>query len=306
MGISTSTVFFLLLTAGLILGAGLLDAHTAAEQEIQDTIAEKREGLTAEILTDIKILSFSTPSEVTYDFWTGQRTNKWAAEKENELTNPPSSGPFIDEEVDISDPYNDLRSSNNVWADVAIDNDRYGVHHFLFTITQDPSTIYNISVLWEGYAENDASYVYIWNYASASWELIGVGPSTSSDNIVTKDLTVNSATPANYVDSGGYLHLIATSYRIGGQVDLFTDYVRVFVSAGGLWVKNTGEKILDPDYTVLFDNDELVDEGSYTRRVDGGYWEPGEVLRLGYNPSPGSRLFKVVTENGIADAYRTP
>jgi hypothetical protein len=306
LGISTSTVFFLLLTAGLALGIGLLDAHTASHQEVQGSVAEGRDRLTDEVLTDIKILSFRTPIEVTYDFWTGQRVDKWAAEKPNELTNPPATGPFINDEVDLSDPYNDIRSSNNVWAEFSITNNRYGVHHFLFTINQNPSRIFNLSVLWEGYGEYGPSYVYIWNYASSAWELVGIGYSTSSDNVVKKDLTVNSATPSRYIDSSGYLHLIATTFALGGDDELRTDYVRVFVSAGGIWVKNTGEKVLDPDYTVLFDNYDYVDEGSYTRSVDGGYWEPGEVLRLGYNPPAGGRLFKVVAENGVADAYRMP
>lgn len=280
-----------------------LDEYTG---EVQEAVEEQSDRIAEEIYTDIVILNYSTPTNMTYDFSTGKRVDKWAAEKKGESTNPPSTGPLISGESDFSPAeYDAIDTSNdNQWADTAIDDDMYATHHFLFTISEDPATIYNLSVLWEGYGTQHPSYVYIWNYDASDWELIGIGTLTEPDNIISKDLTVNSANPPTYIDDSGYLHLVATSYESGGKQKLYTDYVRVFVSTGGLWVKNIGETTLDPSYAVLFDNYEYVEPSTYSATVNGDYWDPTEVLRIAYNaPTSISHLFKVTTGNGVSDSY---
>lgn len=306
MGFSTSAVFLLLFTAGIATGSGLFATLRGYTDKVQEVADEQSDRMADEMHTAIAILNYSTYANKTYDFWTGQRTDKWAAEKRDELTNPPSTGPFIFDERDLSDPYNDLRDSNNVWAVRSIDTNKYGTHHFLFTISEDPDTIFNLSVLWEGYGDQTSSYLYIWNYHALSWELIGIGTSNSSDNIVSKDLTINSATIANYIDGSGYLHLVATTYEGSGRRELYTDYVRVFVEAGGLWIKNTGKTTLDPLYVLLFDNSAYIASSQYSTSMPTEYWEPKEVLVLKYNPAPGSRLFKAAAENGVTDSYYAP
>jgi archaellum component FlaF (FlaF/FlaG flagellin family) len=304
VGFSTSVAFIILITAGITAGLGLDSILTAYSNSVESAGDEQSDRMEEQIYTDIVILNFSASANATYDFSTGAQVDKWAAKYKKEPSNPPSTGPFIDGEDNFGGgDYTDIQTSNDNRADTDIDNGKYATHHFLFTISEDPATIYNLSVLWEGYGKQHPSYVYIWNYDALDWELIGIGTSTSSDNIVSKDLTVNSADPSVYLEAGN-LHLVATSYESSGKQKLYTDYVRVFVSTGGLWVKNIGETTLDPDYAVLFDNSAYIDSSKYSSNVDGGYWDPTEVLRIAYDASTSiSHLFKVTTGNGISDSY---
>lgn len=306
MGFSTSVVFLLIFTTGMAIGAGLYTTQSEYSSEVQGATDEQATRMTEQIYTDIEILNYSIYVNRTYDFSTGAQVDKWAAEKTDELTNPPSTGPFISDERNFDiDDYNAISvfPPNNNRADTTIDVNRYAIHHFLFTIYEAPEAIFNLSIYWEGYAEQYPTYVYIWNYASG-WELIGIGTSTSSDNVITKDFTVNNANIANYIDEYGYLHLVATSYASIARQELYTDFVRVFTEIGGLWVKNTGEITLEPDHAVLFDNSAYVASSQYATNMAGEYWEPGEILVIKYNPDPGSHLFKVTTENGVSDSYR--
>jgi len=306
VGFSTSAAFIILATTAITVGLGLLGVQNAYSDNVKSAGEEQRDRMADEIYTDIVILNYSTPGNVTYDFSTGAQVDKWAAWNQSTPTNPPSTGPFIPGERDITDGggnYQTIATSNNVRHSTQININHYATHHFLFIISEDPSTIYNLSLLWEGYATQYPTYVYIWNYDASDWEMIGIG-TPGSDNVVSKDLTVNSANPPTYIDGNGYLHLLATTYASSGNMYLRTDYVRINVSTGGLWVKNIGETTLDPSYAVLFDNSMYIGPSTYSATVDGDYWDPTEILRIAYNASTSiSHLFKVTTGNGVSDSY---
>jgi archaellum component FlaG (FlaF/FlaG flagellin family) len=305
LGFSTSAAFILLLTAGLTIGLGFNSILNVYSTTIERAAEEQSNRIADEVYTNIVILSYSLPVNVTYDFSAGRRIDKWAAWNQSTSTNPPDSGPFIPGERDFSDnEYNGIAAPGGGQAITPISVNHYATNHFLFIISQNPETIFNLSVLWEGYGENDASYVYIWNYGASNWELIGVGASTVSNNVVFKDLTVNNANPSDYINRNGYLHLLALSYANTGNQNLHTDYARVFLSMGGLWVKNIGETTLDPTYAILFDDSNYIDPNKYLISVDGGYWNPGEVIRVTYNASMTSgHLLKITTGNGVSDSY---
>lgn len=304
MGFSASAAFFLLITTGIALGVGLYTTRGEHITAIQDALEEQAAKMDQDIHTSITIVKYSPPGDVLYDFTTGRRVDKWAAYKSNEQTNPPSTGPFIDGETEFGNAmYNNIDTSDDDWASTSINNGLYATHHFLFTIPQNLSEIYNISVLWEGHGTANPAYVYIWNYASSAWELIGTAPILGSDNVVVKDLVTGSFSPADYVDSNNFLHIVALSQRSGPPANLRTDYVRVGVSYGGIWVENTGESTLDPEYLVLFDNGAFVSLPGSAFTVDGGYWEPGEILRVNYSLSVLPRQVKVAAENGVSDTY---
>lgn len=304
MGFSTSAVFFLLLTTGLAMGMSLYTTRGEHIEEIQKAEAEFTAKMDEEIHTSITILKYDIPYNYTYDFTIGRQADKWAARKPDELTNPPSTGPFIYDETEFSgDMYDDIEASDDDSANTDITNKRYATHHFIFTINEDPADIYNLSVLWEGFGTQNPAYVYIWNYDSQSWELIGVGTDTSSDNVITKDFIVGDYDLAGYIDASGYLHMVALSYETSGTRRLRTDFVRVNVSIGGIWIQNTGETTLDPDYVMLFSDGAAVPQQLYSVFVDGGYWDPGEVLRISYNSTDVSEI-KVTVENGVTDTFR--
>lgn len=304
MGFSTSAAFIILVTAGVTAALGLQGAFSTYSSDVEGSSAEQSARMTEQIYTDIKIVNYSTYVNRTYYFDSGSaQVDKWAAWNDSQPTNPPPNGPFIPGEVNFANnQYNQLANPTNSYADTSIDNGRYAIQHFFFTIYENPEAIFNLSVYWEGYGTQNLSYVYIWNYYGG-WELIGIGTSTSSDNLITKDLTVNNADISDYIDKYGYLHLLVTSYESSGNQRLRTDFIKVFTEVGGLWVENTGETILDPLHAVLFDNSAYVPPSRYVTNMRSGYWDPTEILVLKYNPSPGSHLFKVTTENGVTDSY---
>lgn len=304
MGFSTSAVFFLLFTSSVALGLEIYSLQVKHFDATKMFLDDRSVKMKDEIHTFIKIIKVTTSGSSYYDFATGRKIDKWAARKADEPVRPPSTGPFISGETEFSNnEYVKIGDSDNVRVSTDITTGSYATHHFIFTIDEDPSDIYNLSVLWEGYGTQNPSYLYIWNYASNGWELVGVGYSTNSDNILVKDFIVGRASISDYIDSSGYLHLVVMSYESGGNRKLNTDYVRVAVTTGGVWVQNTGDTILDPDYLMLFHNGVLVSELSYTASVDGGYWEPGEVVRLSYNPKAGDEV-KIVVDKGVSDVYR--
>ena len=304
MGFSASAAFFLLLTTGLAMGMSLYTTRGGHIEEIQKAEAEFAAKMDEEIHTSITILKYDIPDNYTYDFTTGRQADKWAARKPDEPTNPPSTGPFIYDETEFSGGmYDDIEASDDDRANTGITNKRYATHHFIFTIDEDPADIYNLSVLWEGFGTQNPAYVYIWNYDSQSWELIGVGTDTSSDNVITKDFIVGDYDLAGYIDASGYLHMVALSYETSGTQRLRTDFVRVNVSIGGVWIQNTGETTLDPDYVMLFSDGAAVPQQLYSVFVDGGYWDPGEVLRISYNSTDVGEI-KVTVENGATDTFR--
>jgi len=170
----------------------------------------------------------ASSGETTYDFSTGEGSDKWAYEKQNEGSKPPSTGPTISGETEFT-PYTAIESSDDSRYQTAINKNDYATHHFNFTIMESPSNITDIFVLWEGYGTDNPSYLYIWNFNTPGWELVGNGSSTSNDNIISKNFTTNFD---DYIDANGLLHLVSMSGWTMGMSTRYirTDYVKVDVT----------------------------------------------------------------------------
>ncbi|MCG7850062.1 MAG: hypothetical protein MIO93_12925, partial [ANME-2 cluster archaeon] len=167
------------------------------------------------------------PTVHTYDFSTGAGSDKWAYWKENEGSIPPSGGPTISGEAEFTS-YTEIASSDTSRYSTTITRNYYATHHFKFNITENPSTITNIFVLWEGFGTDNSSYLYIWN--APGWELVGSGSSESSDNIISTNFAANFD---DYIDANGFLHLVSTSQRTASGSSTYylrTDYVKVNVT----------------------------------------------------------------------------
>lgn len=175
----------------------------------------------AENETNNHLINWSTvKAKKLYDFNTSAGYDKWAYWKANEDSNPPGSGPNIDDETPFTS--SDLNKSDDEQYETAIAPNDYATHHFNFTIAED--SVSEVTVLWEGHGTGESSYVYIWN--GTEWEDVGNNSATSDSN-VSETFTTNCS---DYINaSTGYLHLVATSKRTGGQKFLKTDYVKVEV-----------------------------------------------------------------------------
>jgi len=164
-----------------------------------------------------------------YDFSTSAGVDRWAYWKKDITENPPSSGPDIPDETELtSDEYSEgkLNKSDDLRYQTTINSNSWTTHHFKFNITENPSRISRLTVLWEGHGSRNPSYVYIWN--GTNWSDVGNGSSISSDNIISETFTANCSDYINATTR--YLHLLATSQRTGAPATLKTDYVKVEVA----------------------------------------------------------------------------
>ena len=158
----------------------------------------------------------------TIDFTSGGGTDKWFYEKGDEVSNPPGSGPIITGESEITS-YGEIASSNDIRVGQVITINRYAIHHFKFTV--DSTALVNFNAHWEGYSSQYNSYLYIWNFGSQSWELIGTGTNNAADNFIQKTFTSDLN---NYINPDGHLHLAATSNKDTNKPHyLNTDYVKI-------------------------------------------------------------------------------
>jgi len=179
-----------------------------------------------------KLRAFA-PGMHLYDFSTGAGIDKWAYEKSNEASNPPSTGPDIVDEYEFTN-YTEIATPDDVHYSTNIRSgggNRYATHHFNFSIDENPVVITNLYVEWEGYGTRSTSYLYIWNVSTSTWERIGSGLKRDEDNIISKNFVTDFE---NYIDGSGFLHVVAVTQRTGGGgkggTILYTDYVKVEVT----------------------------------------------------------------------------
>jgi hypothetical protein len=221
----------------------------------------------------------------SYNFTTGGGINKWFYHKNTETVTPPSTGPDINGEVELTS-YSTIAASDNIRTPQHPDSENSGTqnsynnHHFRFTIYEPVSAINSITVLWEGYNTKVTSNLYIWNFVTSSWVSVGSG-SSGSDDIVSTTYTTNIG---NYINPGGRLDMVVTA-KDGAKAlwrYLYTDFVNVEVDHAQ-YIDNsfkttvTGENSNDSlGWSVNCSGD--VDGDSYSDAVIGA---PGFDLSRG-------------------------
>lgn len=168
------------------------------------------------------------PCDYTYDFASGAGTDKWAYESGNSGGQPPLPGtsPSISNEV-LFTSYTQIAYPDDVSYTTTASGNKYRSQRFVFTVNEDPVDIVSLYVEWKGYSEAASSILYIWNYATVSWEEVGSHSLTTGDAVISATYTSNIG---NYIDASGLLHIAATG-PWANKLPLHTDYIEVVVTA---------------------------------------------------------------------------
>ncbi|MCK5217326.1 MAG: hypothetical protein KAJ93_06040 [Methanosarcinales archaeon] len=196
---------------------------------------------------------------VTIDFKSGGGEDKWGYETGNEGSNPPTGLDITGEAASMN--YLAVANSDDGRESQLITKNYWATHHFKFTV--DSATLINFTAYWEGYGNQYSSHLYIWNFAGSSWEIIGTGANTATDNIIQKAFTVDLN---NYINQDGYLHLVATSFRDAGPSKyLYTDYVKIdacYLSPPSIEKPRTYNNTIEKPY---FKNEDVIIRVNATR-----------------------------------------
>jgi len=162
----------------------------------------------------------------TYDYSTGAQVDKWAYKGEG--SSPPADGPDITGQAEVTD-YTLIESSNDV-------RDSYGpaapgrrpYFNFKFTISETPSDITQLDLLFEGYpaAAGATVYLRLWNFGTLAWDQKAAIVATGG---VDENFTATVTTLIeNYINASGYLYFLTQDGTNKGT--LYCDYVKVDVT----------------------------------------------------------------------------
>jgi len=160
-------------------------------------------------------------SEQTFEVGAG--IDKWAYEGPGANDNPPSglSGTEFTS-------YTEIASSNDVRYTTTGGGARNNpFHRFEFTIPESVSSINKLDFYWEGYGDAGRSSLYVWNFNSGTWELLGSHSNTTIDGIVNASKTTDFT---SYINASGFLELVAVDVR-NKPTFISTDYVYVNVTS---------------------------------------------------------------------------
>ena len=242
---------------------------------------------------------FSTHPAHTYDFSFNAGVDRWAY-RYQAFDNPPSddSTPSI-HFTPIQ--YTNIADDDAIMQGDYAKNRRYAAHRFVFQIEENVSDIESINIFWNGIGGNEGSLsgydgasLYIWNYSSASYELLASTPVEYETNL-TATIYNNIS---HFIDESHRIIILveqnAYSVRRGGTFlnlsYIATDYICVNVNlyaADGIVVslpispENRGEwrefyanATLQGDIDVTFkilnaSNNEVICNISYEEAENG-------------------------------------
>ncbi len=164
----------------------------------------------------------------------------------------PSNPNIFGTEATTPDYGNLSLSDNQEWWTSTSTGSTPNSQKYRFKINELPVTISNLTVLWEGYGidyigsscltEDNYAYLYIWNFTSSSWLLVG-SHTSSSDSTIMKNYTSNIN---DFVNASGYLFMYAKTGTPGSNYcegNLYTDFVKVETTTNGqvyTWTSMTG------------------------------------------------------------------
>ena len=181
--------------------------------------------------------------QTTYDYATRtQGTNIFAYQGDSSGgTTPPSDASTpSDTSVFNSSEYDKIEVDDGSFQMYpASQSGRYALMRFKILIDESKSTVTNVVVTWNGKGVNakststDGAILYIWDYASSSYQQLQASANTEAE--VTLTGTISSNVP-NYIgDTGQNTITIAvstTDKRSGSNAcELYTDYIKVVVFA---------------------------------------------------------------------------
>jgi len=162
-----------------------------------------------------------------YNFSENVGVDRWAYwANTSAANNGPPANPWIQDGEFTSDEYQAVSASDDNRATTGGGGVKLNpFHRFDFKISESIDTIMKLEFYWEGYGDAGSSTLYVWNWTTSSWELLGSHSNTASDGAVNASRTRGIE---GYVNSSGYLHLLAvdTAHR---PDFIKTDYVHVKV-----------------------------------------------------------------------------
>jgi PGF-pre-PGF domain-containing protein len=145
---------------------------------------------------------------------------------------------------------------------------KYNTHRYEFTINESAANIRNLKVTWEGSAVNAAitARLYIFNYATSTWELVGSNTKNAVDREITGTFTTGIS---NYIRNSK-LNLLAMAdvFTFNGFGSLEADFVPEWLSADYVSVEVTVGGLPEQDIAEFgqYDGNEATCESN------GGFW----------------------------------
>jgi hypothetical protein len=144
------------------------------------------------------------------------------------LDGPPHTGPAIENATEFTtSDYVEIYKPDDARAEVRSSVGR-PLQYFQFDIRENISDIRNVFVHWYGHASSVPVDLYIWNYNTTAWELVGVNRITTTDQPISKTY-INDV--AKYFDPATrQLSLVAvTQTGTLARQSLSTNYVQIKV-----------------------------------------------------------------------------
>ncbi len=144
---------------------------------------------------------------------------------------PPSTISGWDAELNNNN-YTYISSSNNVYASQTGTSTDRPTYRFNFSVSGNPSSINNITVLWEGLARSSGVEttvtIFVWNYTSSSWRDIGLVLNDTDINFTKSWIT---SSEINDILSSGRLHILTETNLSGSSITMWTDFVKLEVTS---------------------------------------------------------------------------
>jgi len=205
------------------------------------TVTDDDGGIGADALT-VNVI----PGVATYTFAGGGGTNKWCSAGHVHLIDwnnghPTSPDDFANSygyKAGDTSAYSAVSSSDNVHWRSSISRclgccafDR-NAELFTFKIAEDPATISNIQIKWEGHGTTGELIYYttekLWNASSKSWSTLNNQRNVTGDVTWTDNIAGNCA---DFIDDLGNLSLLVAAQRSGlpWNCGIWTDYVEVTI-----------------------------------------------------------------------------
>ena len=171
--------------------------------------------------------------QTTYDYAAAiQDTNIFAYKGDSSGGNSPPSDASTPSDASVfnSTEYDKIDADDGSFQMyAAAHNGRYALMRFKILISETESTVTSIAVTWNGKGINgnstrtDGAILYIWNYASSSYQQLQASANTEAE--VTLTGTINSNVP-NYIGGPGQKTItivVSTSAKDGSTT---ANYIR--------------------------------------------------------------------------------
>ena len=191
-----------------------------------------------------------TPSTTTYTFTSGGGTNKWCSAGHIHLIDWIWGHPHSPSDLSASPTYGFVSGGSTEYSKISSSDNvcwKSNISHclgccafdrntelFTFKITENPSTITNIQIKWEGHGTTGETIYYttekLWKYSNSTWNQLRNQRNVTSDTTWTNNITSGCS---DYIQSGtGNLSVLVSAQRSGlpNNCGIWTDYIEVTIT----------------------------------------------------------------------------